>query len=55
MAGPQAKGHFFGSRTLGNTGGEIAAATEMTERIARCMGERWERTGMEWLDKARDW
>lgn len=54
-AGPQAKGHMYGARNLGNSGTEVVAATELVEAIAKQLDAPWSREGMAWLEKASDW
>lgn len=59
MAGPQAKGHMFGSRTLGNSGEEVRGAIEMCrvvgKEVEKAGGGMWGEDGMEWLEKANAW
>lgn len=57
MAGPQAKGHLFGSKNLGNTGAEIDAAVEMVRKIAEGTESRWSDEGMDFLEipKRKGW
>jgi len=59
MAGPQAKGHMFGSRTLGNSGEEVRGAIEMCRAVGKAVetagGGMWSEEEMEWLKKAEGW
>ncbi|KAH7063137.1 hypothetical protein B0J12DRAFT_735064 [Macrophomina phaseolina] len=54
-AGPQAKGHMYGARNLGNSGEEIAAAVEVVRRVAEGLGMEVDWEEMEFLEKVRDW
>lgn len=55
---PQAKGHMFGSRNLGNGKDEIEAVVRIVNRLEEKLGlDVKTRSGDEWsfLDKLRDW
>ncbi|KAF2085365.1 hypothetical protein K490DRAFT_46816 [Saccharata proteae CBS 121410] len=55
MAGPQAKGHMYGARNLGNSGKEIVASVELVKTIADGLGARFDVEGMEFVEKAKGW
>ncbi|KAL9615916.1 MAG: hypothetical protein Q9160_009154 [Pyrenula sp. 1 TL-2023] len=55
---PQAKGHMFGSRNLGNGKEEIEAVVRIVDRLEEKLGlDVKARSGEEWsfLEKLRDW
>jgi hypothetical protein len=57
-ASPQAEGHMYGSRNLGNGKAEISAVMEMCELIAKKLGMPMKRTGepaWEFLHKLETW
>ena len=57
-ASPQAKGHMYGSRNLGNGKAEVVAIIQMCERIAEMLGQPLKREGEEawsFLYKLETW
>jgi len=55
-ASPQAKGHAYGSRNLGNGREEIVAVVEICRQVARLVGYELSEEGMEFVDeKVKKW
>ncbi|KAK7551519.1 hypothetical protein IWX49DRAFT_596949 [Phyllosticta citricarpa] len=54
-AAPQAKGHMYGARNMGNSGVEICAATRLVSRIAEVSQLKFDVEGMDFVEKVRAW
>ncbi|KAK7511876.1 uncharacterized protein IWZ02DRAFT_385336 [Phyllosticta citriasiana] len=54
-AAPQAKGHMYGARNMGNSGVEICAATKLVSRIAEVLQLKIDAEEMDFVEKVRAW
>ncbi|KAK7536956.1 uncharacterized protein J3D65DRAFT_651305 [Phyllosticta citribraziliensis] len=54
-AAPQAKGHMYGARNMGNSGVEICAAAKLVSRIAEALQVKFDAEEMNFVEKVRAW
>lgn len=54
-AAPQARGHMYGSRNLGNSKAEIQNAIKLTQQLVKELGISLDIESMDFVKKVDDW